>query len=105
MVDLCNLNDGRATVKAHKTIKEQNRMHTVRLRRTISIDDHCTTLGHNIDITVYTTGVSGISPIPDLKIISSFCPEILHTGSLRVVDIGPVIEIINKHVAPNAVPS
>ena len=36
------------------------------------------------------TGVSGISPIPDLK-IPSFCPEILHTGSLRVVDIGPVI--------------
>jgi len=30
------------------------------------------------------TGVSGISPITDLK-IPSFCPEILHTGSLLVL--------------------
>jgi hypothetical protein len=43
---------------------------------------------------------SCISPIPDLK-IPSFCPEILHTGSLRVVDIGPVIEIVKKQVAPH----
>ena len=65
-------------------------------------DTHRKVPPSKLRLAVVATVVSGISPKPDLK-IPSFGPEILHAVSLRVVDKGPVIEIVRKHVAPVAV--